>query len=71
MKQGFYTFANFFLGLSILMAVFNSILYYFLDNSFFLLNAFKNWHLAENVVGVAVILFMLRYYHFKKYYVSL
>lgn len=67
MRPGFYTFANFFLGLAVAMSVFNSTIHFLIGDNLFILNSFKYWYLIENVVSLTGTLFLLRYYYYKKY----
>ena len=67
MNRSHYTFAIIFLVLGIASSLFQSHLYFRLDNQLFIQKSFINWFLVTNIVGLAGSLFLLKYFHFKKY----
>ena len=67
MNRSYYTFAIIFLVLGIASSSFQSHLYFRLVNQLLIQKSFINWFLATNIVGLAGSLFLLKYYHFKKY----
>ena len=67
MNRSHYIFAIIFLTLGIGASLFQGHLYFQVDNQLFIQNAFINWFLVTNVVGLAGSVFLLKYFHFKKY----
>ena len=67
MNRSHYTFTIIFLALGIAASLFQSSLYIRLDNQIFIQKSFINWFLVTSIVGLVGSLFLLKYYHFKKY----
>jgi len=67
MNRSLYSFGIFFLGLLLACGTFQSILYLRLDNQIFTQESFSNWFLVTNIIGLAGSLFLLKYYHSRKY----
>jgi hypothetical protein len=60
------------LALTVITALFDRIMYQWMGNDFYgrewaTLLSFKNWYVVENVVYLAGALFLIRYYHYKRY----
>ena len=67
MNRSHYTFAIIFLALGFAASLFQSHLYFQLDNQIFIQKSFINWFLVTNIVGLSGSVFLLKYFHFKKY----
>lgn len=67
MNRTFYFFGIFFLTLLATAGIFQSILHFWLDNQIFALQSLATWLLAVIVVSTVGPLFLLKYFHFKKY----
>ena len=67
MNRSHYNFAIIFLVLGFAASLFQSRLYLRLDNQIFIQKSFINWFLVTNIVGLAGSVFLLKYFHFKKY----
>ena len=67
MNRSHYTLAIIFLALGLASSLFQGRLYFQVDNQIFIQKAFINWFLVTNIVGLAGSVFLLKYFHFKKY----
>jgi len=67
MNRGRYIFAIFFLTLGLASSVFQSHLYLQLYSQLLIQKSFNNWFLVTCIVGLVGSLFLLKYFHFKKY----
>ena len=67
MNRSHYTLAIIFLALGVVSSSFQSSLYLRLVNQLLIQQSFSNWFLVTNIVGMVGSLFLLKYYHFKKY----
>ena len=67
MNRTFYLFGIFFLALWAVAGVFQSIIHFQLDNQIFALGSLGNWVLVVIAVSTIGLLFLLRYFYFKKY----
>ena len=67
MNRSHYNFTIIFLALGFAASLFQSLLYLRLDNQIFIQKSFINWFWVTNIVGLAGSVFLLKYFHFKKY----
>ena len=67
MNRSLYILAIIFFALGAASSLFQSHLYLRLDNQIFIQQSFINWFLVTNIVALVGSLFLLKYYHFKKY----
>ena len=67
MKRGSYLFANFFLGITAICSLFQTVIFFRLGAGMGALPSFLNWIMVTGVVQVAASIFVLKYYHYKKY----
>lgn len=67
MNKTFYAFAIFYLLLTLVCSIFQSVLYLRLENQIFAQESFANWFLATYLVGLVASLLMLKYYHAMNY----
>jgi dienelactone hydrolase len=67
MNRKSYLFGIFFLTLLLASGIFQGILHVLLDNQIFGLQSLATWILAMIIVSTIASLFLLRYFHFKKY----
>jgi hypothetical protein len=68
MDRNFYFFANFFLGLTVVAGVFQSIIHLLLGPQLYLLQPFANWFLVTSIIYLTGLLFLLKYFLSKKYW---
>jgi len=67
MKRDSYLYANFFLGITAICSLFQTVIFFRLDAGMGALPSFLNWIMVTGVIQVAASIFVLKYYHFKKY----
>lgn len=67
MNRAFYIFGIFFLALLAAVGLFQSIIHFQLDNQIFALESLDYWLLVVIAVSTIASLFLLKYFHFKKY----
>src|SRR5688572_27390193 len=67
MNKSLYVLGVFFLTITVLCGIFQSILHFRLDNQMFILESFNSWFLASSVVWLIAAFILLKYYHFKQY----
>ena len=67
MNKTFYIILIFFLGLSVASTLLQSIIRMQLGGQMFFLDSFSMWFLTLSITALAESIFLLKYYHFKKY----
>ncbi|AEW00179.1 hypothetical protein A4D02_28405 [Niastella koreensis] len=67
MNKTFYIILIFFLGLSAASTLLQSIIRMQLGGQMFFLASFSKWFLTSSITALAGSIFLLKYYHFKKY----
>lgn len=67
MKDGNYTFAMFFLGLSAVCGLTESIIHFYAGQGISFLQSFAHWFLAVNIISIIGTVFVLAYLREKKY----
>jgi len=67
MKRESYLFANFFLGITAICSLFQTVIFFRLGAGMGELPSFLNWIMVTGVVQIAASIFVLKYYHYKKY----
>jgi hypothetical protein len=75
MNQTFYKSAIFFLGLIFVSAIFDRLMHQWMGSEvvvgeYSIRNSYSNWYLLENLVSSVGALFLIRYYHHKKYWIA-
>jgi len=71
MSKKHYFFGIFFLGATIVAGLWNSIIRFQLGPRMYNLGTFLDWALVTNVIALVGSLFVLKYYHYKKYQFTL
>ena len=67
MKQADYTFAMFFLGLTVVCGLTESIIHFHVGQGIYFLQTFAHWFLAVNIISLIGTVFVLAYLREKKY----
>jgi hypothetical protein len=67
MNKTFYIILIFFLGLSVVSTLLQGIIRMQLGGQMFLLDSFSGWFLTLSITALTGSIFLLKYYHFKKY----
>jgi predicted esterase len=67
MKRDSYLFANFFLGITAICSLFQTVIFFRLDAGMGALPSFLNWIMVTGLVQIAASIFVLKYYYYKKY----
>lgn len=70
MKSVHYTFAIFFLGLSVVCGVVQSLIHFQTGHGIYYLQTFAHWFLAVNIISVMSTLFVLNYLRIRQYKVA-
>ncbi|WP_439557912.1 hypothetical protein [Dyadobacter sp.] len=76
MDRKIYKFANIFLTLIVISAVFDRVIQLWMGMDFVgerglaTRNSFKNWYIVEHIVSLAGAIFLIIYFHHKKYWIS-
>jgi pimeloyl-ACP methyl ester carboxylesterase len=70
MNLTFYKFGILFLGLSIVGGLFQSSIHFQLGAGMHYLQPFADWYLVVNIISLIGTLFLLRYFHYRKYWVA-
>ena len=70
LSKNFYKLAILFLGLSVLFHLFGSILFFQLGSQMYFLESFPGWALVVNIFVLIGDLFILKYYHSRKYRIA-
>jgi hypothetical protein len=68
MSKSFYIFLNVFLGLTVAAGLLQGILRVLIGAQIFTLDSFVAWFLVANVVALAGLVFLLKYYHYRRYW---
>jgi hypothetical protein len=67
MTKSFYSFAIFFLGLSVVTGLFQSIIYFLLGAQIYFLPPMAHWFLVTSIIALVGTLCLLKYYHYKQF----
>src|SRR5688500_1788392 len=67
MKRESYLFANFFLGITAICSLFQTVIFFRFGAGMGALPSFLNCFLVTGLVQLAASIFVLKYYHYKKY----
>ncbi len=67
MRRDSYLFANFFLGITAICSLFQTVIFFRRGAEMGELPSFLNWIVVTGVVQIAASIFVLKYYHYKKY----
>lgn len=70
MNLTFYKFGILFLGLSLVSGLFQSSIHFQLGAGMHYLQPFADWYLVVNIISLTGTLFLLRYFHYRKYLVA-
>ena len=68
MHRNLYIFANLFLGLTVAAGLLQSLIRFQLGPQIFTLQSFAEWLLVTYIISLIGSLFLLKYYHYKKYW---
>ena len=67
MKREYYLFANFFLGITAVCSLFQTVIFFRLGAEMGALPSFLNWIMVTGLVQITASIFVLKYFHYKKY----
>ena len=67
MRRDSYLFANFFLGITAICSLFQTVIFFRRGAEMGELPSFLNWIVVTGVIQIAASIFVLKYFHYKKY----